>query len=204
MRTCILLCLILASSSAFAQDVSGEVSEESGLRPAIGARIGGYGFRQLNQDNNFDWFLCRMDGVGIFGTLDITDHVYAELSTDLYFATQETMRQGLDRISLHTVASGGLRLFPGALITPNIHAGGGAEFTWVRVYGNERQEIVPVGFLGIGGELNWERLHLGMSIRANAMQLPEYDWNSPETTPDQVAMRTEVAGQMMFSVRYTL
>lgn len=174
-----------------------------GLAPAIGVRVGGYGFRHLNSNANLAWDNCRMNGVGVYGTLDFSRHFFAELSADMYHATGDTLKSGIDRISLHTFGVLGARLAPDFLISPYIHLGGGAEYTWVEVYGHKDQGFMPVGFVGLGGELNLDPFKLGMAIRSHAMQLPVYDWSDDQSVR-QVNYRTEIAGQMLFSVRYML
>lgn len=178
-------------------------AEDAPRRVSLGVRIGGYGFRHLNEQEALAWDNCRMDGIGLTGAYDWTPHLYTEAGVDAYFAVAETMRQGLDRLSLHVSALAGYRFAPNFLISPNIHIGLGAEWTRVEVYGNRDSGLFPVGFLGVGGELNIKDLRFGMSIRANAMQLPQYDWQSD--APDQtVRYETELAGQALFSFRYVI
>ena len=197
------LTLLTFASPAFAI----ELDEESKVHPTLGARVGGYGFRHVNDQGVIGWESCRMNGVGFYGTLESPKlrNLFAELSTDLYFATAQPQQEGLDRISLHTLAVGGVRMFPGWLISPNIHVGGGVEYTWVELYGNRDQRVAPVALMGIGGELNIKKLAFGISIRSNLMQLPNYDWQpDSQATTQELDYQTEVAGQMLFSVRYAM
>lgn len=200
LATCILCCTITTlPSQAQAQDTQTQFS--------IGARIGGYGFRQLNTNRVIDWQNCRMDGVGVYGIADFSNSLYAEVASDFYFANDSTLRQGLDRLSFHVLASGGYRILPDAFITPTIHVGGGAEVSWVNVYGKEKTALLPVGFMGVGGELNIQNFHFGMAIRVHAMQLPEYDWGMDgqhEVEKRKVTFATEMAGQVLFSLRYSI
>lgn len=205
---CLALTLIMASQTAMAKDnavkktntVQGDL--DSSWKPAIGVRVGGYGFRQLDTDETMNWNNCRMNGVGIYSTLDLNRNFFAELSADMYHAHTTTMRQGLDRISLHTAAVINARMAPDFLISPFIQLGAGVEYTWVDIYGNKDQGLVPVGFVGLGGEINLDQFKLGMTIRSNAMQLPDYDWRNQ--SKQEVTYKTELAGQMLFSVRYVL
>lgn len=203
-----LLCLALAPAPARAQSVHTEAEAEAdrAWSPSIGARIGGYGFRQLNEQGDaLAWQACRMNGVGVYGDLELPWNAYAQLSGDFYHAIAKSMNEGLDRLSFLAEASLGWRLMPEALITPNIHFGGGAEWTWVSVFGREQTRWTPVGFMGLGGEINLERLHFGGTIRANAMRLPDYDWRAGGgDTERALDWRTEVAGQVLFSVRYDI
>ncbi|MEZ4459949.1 MAG: hypothetical protein R3E66_09505 [bacterium] len=180
----------LAASSTDGQD----------WRVGIGARVGGYGFRQVNDEGNIDFENCRMDGTGLFFTSEFGEHIYTELAFDFYHTTAEPTRNGIDRLSLHSTLAAGIKFFPGHFITPNVHFGAGAEFTKAELYGTKQNTIAPVGFIGVGGELNFGDLKAGMAIRSNAMQLPEYDW----TTQNDVQWHTEVAGQALFWVRYVL
>lgn len=184
-----------------------ELDKESKVQPTIGARVGGYGFRHVNDQGKIGWSSCRMDGIGFYGTLESPKlrNAFLEVSTDLYFATAQPQQEGLDRLSFHTLAVGGVRMFPGWLISPNIHVGGGVEYTWVELYGNRDQRVAPVALMGIGGELNIKKLAFGISIRSNLMQLPNYDWQpDSQATTQELDYQTEVAGQMLFSVRYAM
>ena len=178
-------------------------ADASALEASLGARMGGYGFRQVNAEGSMDFLQCRMDGVGLTGTLELPGNFFGELGVDYYHALAEPVLEGIDRLSLHTSAAVGYRLFPNFIVSPNLQAGVGAEFTKVELLGAEAEAVVPVGFMGVGGEVNLGRLKLGMSARVHAMQLPVYDWQSAGTQ-DAVDMDTEVAGQVLFSMRYML
>lgn len=197
----ILLSLLIATPTA-AQEGTVAASAETPRfwRIGLGARIGGYGFRQVNDEGNLDFESCRMNGSGVFLTNELGKNVYTELAVDFYNAIAEPMQNGIDRISLHTTFAGGIKFFPKSLITPNVHIGGGAEWTSAEVYGARIQTIAPVVFIGAGGEINFGDLKAGLSIRSNAMQLPEYAWQNDKT----VTWHTEVAGQALFWVRYVL
>lgn len=201
------MCLLPALAVAETPDdaASASLEESSGwlMRPAVGARIGGYGFREVNEDGNLDWQACRMDGVGAFGTLDLTRHIYLELSVDMYHAISTPIKEGLDRLSLHSVLAAGVRMMPDAIVSPLIQVGGGVEWTRVEVFGERDSKLFPVGFLGVGGELNLDPVMLGLTVRANAMQLPVYDWEAG-AADRSVRYETEVAGQLLFSVRYAM
>jgi hypothetical protein len=203
----LVLCLIPALAAAQTPDESAAAEADGAgtwlMRPTLGARIGGYGFREVNERGNLDWFACRMDGVGAFGTLELTRRFYVELSLDMYHAISEPIREGLDRLSLHSVAAVGVRLAPDFIISPFIQLGGGVEWTRVEVFGERDSQLFPVGFLGVGGELNLDPVMLGLTVRANAMQLPLYAWDAGETERS-ISYETEVAGQVLFSLRYAL
>lgn len=184
----------------------------------IGARIGGYGFRQATNDDTTNWEQCRMNGVGIFGTVDLTDHVFTELSIDGYYATGDVVNQGIDRVSLHAFGALGLRMFPHSLISPHIQLGGGAE--WTRVELTDADQLTdgwyPAGFIGTGGELNLgDHLKLGLNLRVFAMALPVYDYatynvaeaDTSRGAPggdDDIPMEFEMASQLQFFLRYAM
>lgn len=199
--------LLAASPNARAEEARVE-AEAPSITPTIGARIGGYGFRQVSDRGLINWMQCRMNGVGVYGTVELPRHAYTELSLDMYHATAQPISEGLDRLSIHALGSVGWRMLPDRVITPNVHAGGGAEWTWISVFGHEDQTWAPVGFVGLGGELNIERFHLGVAIRSHVMRLPEYDWQTTQPQPGDSAepldYRTELAAQMLFSVRYDI
>lgn len=188
--------LIAPTAPAMANDL--DASTRGTLTPSVGARIGGYGFRHVTDNQLIGWDNCRMNGVGVFGNLDFASSAYAELSVDLYHATARPITQGLDRLSLHTLGVLGYRMMPDALITPNVHIGGGLEWTKVDVFGDTDTRTAPIGFIGAGGEINVRSFHFGLALRAHLMQIPEYQWGNATT----ITYETEAAAQMIFTARY--
>jgi hypothetical protein len=197
----LILFIISFALPAVAEDIQIQDSSEvpSQLRLGIGARIGGYGFRHVNEEGNLDWTACRMDGTGIYASLE-HGRLYGELATDFYHAIAGPQKQGIDRLSLHTTAAIGARFMPDSFISPHVLVGAGAEFTHVEMFNSRAFAIAPVGFIGVGGEINYQDWRFGMTIRSNAMQLPVYDWQERE----QISWETEVSGQVLFSARYML
>lgn len=177
----------------------------------IGARIGGYRFRTLSEEGNLSWSACPMDGVGMFATIDLWRHFYLEFSTDMYHGTAPLLNLDSDRLSLHTQLLAGLRMLPDAIISPHFHLGGGLEYTWVRVEDNRATALFPVALMGVGGELNFGRMHFGATIRAHLMQLPTQPQYRPSSalagatgqSTEGVSFESEVAGGMIFTARYT-
>lgn len=180
--------------------VASSVENTDYWRIGMGGRVGGYGFRQVNEEGNLDFENCRMNGMGIFLTSEFGEHAYSELAVDFYHTIAEPQRNGVDRLSVHTTLALGLKFLPHRFISPLVEVGGGVELTSAEVYGVRQDAIAPIGFLGIGGELNFGDLKAGMAIRTNAMQVPEYGWNESES----LQWRTEVAGQAIFWMRYVL
>lgn len=205
MAAAVLLSLMTANAQATGGHVHEEDSEVVGERDAflslaLGARIGGYGFKGVDEEGDLHWERCRMNGVGVFSTLDIGSHFFTEASVDVYHTTGEPTKNGVERLSIHTMVAVGSRFFPEAWVSPYVQLGGGAEFSSAEIYGTKAYSVAPIGFLGIGGELNvWEHFKPGIAIRSHLMPLPEYDW---ETVQGNVRWRTEVAGQALFYARF--
>lgn len=186
-------------------------------RPGFGARVGGYGFR--DPEGGSAWDSCRMGGFGIFGTLDLNKWVYGELSLDFYGATPDTVSQGLDRTSTHALTGAGLRMLPDFVLTPHVVLGGGAEYTRVDLPQGSIDAVQPMGYVGLGAELNVSReLKVGATMRMLATSRPTFAsadgsgsvYGSPaeQSLTGQSAakpeMQFDLAGQGQFFVRYAL
>ena len=198
------------------------------LQPGFGARVGGYGFRSA--EGNTMWDDCRMNGVGVFGTLDFTPHFYGQVGFDLYHALPSVKTdEGMDRVSTHGLVGAGARMFPRAVATPFVEAGGGMEWTRVTLAsGTEDKSVYPMGYLGFGGELNLtRRFKLGLGIRmlttvhprhehassANAEPANEHSHGLASKTQalaaagqasSELTMERDVAAQGLFFLRYRL
>ncbi len=210
------LLLALVSPSLSAQEVR-ESNDDDRWRLGVGARIGGYGFREV-QGDSVTWEDCRMNGTGVFLTLDANKHLFGEVGFDLYHATGPTVASGMDRISFHNQYALGVRFLPDFFVTPYVQVGGGPEITHIEVDGAEKTAVLPSGFMGLGGEINIGDLKLGMHFRALMMshpvhshgtdgvyQLglePEAGGSHGESVAAEVQTDWEVAGQAQFWVRY--
>jgi hypothetical protein len=186
-------------------------------RPGFGARIGGYGFR--NHDGSGAWNDCRMNGAGIFGTVDYGRHVYGELSFDGYQATPDTMSEGVDRISWHGTAGVGLRMLPDFVVTPFVEAGGGVEWTRLSVGEARTEGAFPVGYFGLGAALHVTRqIELGAGLRSLATAQEREEEETAATAgaglgaarqaltssePSAPEMQLGVAAQGLFFLRYS-
>ncbi len=199
---------ILGPVTAEATDLGAEKEHEAEsnaeddtfFKLALGARVGGYGFRDVDEEGDLTWERCRMNGVGVFTTLDMGAHFFTEASIDVYHTTGEPTKNGIDRLAVHALVSVGARFFPEWWVSPHVQFGGGAEFSSAEIYGAEAHSVAPIGFLGIGGELTfWESFRPGMAIRSHLMPIPEYDW---KTAQGDVRWKTEVAGQALFYARF--
>lgn len=210
-----------------AQEVGVEASSDEQWRLGFGARVGGYGFREATAEGETTWEDCRMNGVGVFTTLDVTPSFFGEVSLDLYHAHAEVVNDGMDRLSMHALGSLGVRMFPDFYVTPYVQLGGGVEWTTVDMVDDElsTRGWYPVGFMGIGAEVNvTDHLKLGANIRAFIMKHPEHDHAEDPTSADSahvhahthtslgggdssstgVPMSFEAAGQAQFFLRYAL
>lgn len=219
-----LCCSMPATATATAvsdqqtNDQAGEpaVTASSGPTFGVGARVGGYGFREVDQ-GALSWNDCRMNGTGLFGTLDVGEHLFGELSADLYHATAAQAEHGMDRVSFQPQAAIGARIHLGELVSPYIQAGGGPEFTRIDLDGATDSKVLPSAFMGLGGELNIKQFHLGTTLKVFSMGLPKHLHGvttahalEPEGAPtshdhaadDQIPIRYEIAGMMQFFVRY--
>jgi hypothetical protein len=186
-------------------------------RPGFGARVGGYGFRDPSGGEK--WDACRMNGFGVFGTLDANKYLYGELAVDFYSATPDTVEAGLDRTSTHGLAGVGFRMIPDFVITPYVMLGGGAEYTRVKLPEGNLDAVYPMGFIGLGAEVNVTReLKLGATLRMLATTRPQFEANANGSgsiygsseaaltgqAKEKPEMEFDMAGQGQFFIRYAL
>lgn len=142
----------------------------------VGARIGGYGFRRPQTEGG-GWNDCRMNGVGIFGQQALPAGFFLEAGLDAYFTdgrfvagSGDEDEDGEDRLSGLATGAAGVRFFPGAVVSPYAQVGLGLEATRVAFAGTgSKAFLMPVAFLGVGGDLHVGRLALGTSLRLHAM-----------------------------------
>jgi hypothetical protein len=213
---------VLAPTSALAGPLFGEepardtakppAEQPDRWRPGFGARVGGYGFQ--SHDGSNDWDDCRMNGFGVFGTLDVNRYVFGEAALDFYSADPEHLEHGMDRVSTIPTVAGGLRMFPEFVLTPYVQAGAGIEFTRVDLAGGRSERVYPLGFIGLGAELNvTHELKLGLNFRmlAAAQAEPAAHGSAHGMTGEPVAsdgagvpMRFGLAAQGQVLARYAL
>lgn len=172
-----------------------------------GVRIGGYGFRHA-RNAKLSWTDCRMNGTGLFATLDYRERFFGELSFDFYHATGKTVASGMDRLSLFALGAIGVRMLDGFFIRPYIQAGVGPEWTRLDVAGRTKRTLLAAPFMGVGGEINLGRLKLGSHLRVFAMGVPDHlDQNGHSghnhAPGGERSLHYEVAGQGQFFARYT-
>ncbi len=205
--------ILLVSNTAAADNGGGATSESSDwLALGVGARVGGYGFRDVTDDGHLRWDDCRMNGVGVFGTVDFGKYLFGEISADYYHAIGEVIAAGMDWQSLFMLGAAGVRLFPDVIISPFIEAGGGAEWTKITVGGGSDVRVLPTGFMGVGGEFDVWDIGLGTQLRVFAMGEPVHGdapggharashMNLDGTTA--IDIEYQVAGELQFYVRRT-
>ena len=218
--------LVCAASPAWAQqrvgaDEAGAENETSDphWRPGFGVRVGGYGFRHSDGEKDI-WDDCKMQGIGVFGTLDYNEHLFGEVGIDNYTAAPSVRKRGMDRVSTHALFSVGLRMFPDFFISPNVQLGGGGEWTRIEVPAQDivMRELYPVGFLGFGAEINaTDNLKLGASFRMLLSMHPEHyeagegdvQWDAETASlsgeeQTRFSVDPDVAAQAQFFLRYAL
>lgn len=208
----VVLAVSMIPQIAFAEE-DAKVEASASPELGVGARIGGYGFREVKEEGALGWETCRMNGTGIYGTVDVAKYFFGELSFDLYHSIGNDW--DMDRVSYFPAAAIGARMMPGKLVSPYVQAGGGPEITRIELGGVRDNMVLPAVFMGIGGELNIKSFHFGTVIKVFSMGLPEYEApaekgperyyypNNLEEPADTIAMRNEVAAQVQFSARYT-
>lgn len=181
---------------------------------AVGARVGGYGFRDQDAAGKATWDDCRMNGIGVFGQRAMTRHLALEGGLDAYFADntglpghdhggEATATDGhlaMDRVSTIATIGAALTLLPGYRVTPTLSLGAGVELTRVSMDGHEpASRVMPMGYFGFGvdGRL-WGRIHGGMNVRVNAMGHFEHD--DPNMTEMDASPELATQGQFYLSV----
>ncbi len=200
-----------AQSGHPSRSASTQKSADGGV-VSLGARIGGYGFREPGKGRTA-WQSCRMDGFGGFGAFALTRHVFVETGLDFYQATADTVDSGMDRVTLHTQVALGARAFPDAIISPFVQIGGGVDWTRITLLRNNEDSVewTPGAFVGLGGELNLIRnMRAGATLRMHAMAHPvgyearsSYNWES-DANREGVSTEVEAATQALFFVRFLL
>ncbi len=156
-----------------------------------------------------------MDGAGVFAQVDRGSPLYLQLSFDAYHATGATIASGMDRISMTTIGSAGVRLENSTPFWPHIEIGVGAEWTSVEIGERTDRRVLPVGVIGTGVEVVIQRVRLGTTLRIMATSLPEHGHadehatkhdgeatDAPHLHGEDIEFASEVAGQATFSIRY--
>lgn len=198
--------LTAATGAEPREDQQRRDSGDAGWTFGAGIRVGGYGFREVS-DESVIWDDCRMNGVGLFGTVDFTDTLFAELSVDVYHATGTTVSQGMERLSVHTQAAAGARLFPDFIVSPYLQLGVGPEWTKGRIGSRRFERLWVTPFFGFGGEVAISRMRLGANLRSYLMGVPRHGGGQTHGSHHDAGgssdvMTYEAAAQVQFSARY--
>jgi hypothetical protein len=198
----------LAPSTSESGDASSLGSFVERYHPGFGARVGGYQFRSGQTGL---WNDCPMGGVGVFGTLDLNRYVFVEVAADTYDTTpllSDADGDGMDRVSYLGTAAIGARMFPDSPVVPYVQVGVGAEWTRVTELSQRVEGVYPVGFIGVGGELNvFRHIKAGADLRFLGMAHPYEDdavQPIPGVATGAVRMELAPAGQALFYARYVL
>ncbi len=170
------IAVLAAIFTLSAQAVSAE-PDRSDAHYSVGARVGGYGFRNTQHAELERWDDCRMDGMGIFAQRTFTPYLFAEAGFDFYTASDAVPEPGMtaphmDRISGVTTVAGGARI-PWRWLSPYLQVGLGMEITRVEMasHGLNDRAVLPMGFLGVGADLRiTRRLSVGANARTNLMK----------------------------------
>jgi hypothetical protein len=203
----VLAVLAVAPGRAGAQELS------------AGARIGGYGFRQAPNasSQHTGWTDCRMSGIGLFGQRGVGERLFVEAGLDAYFA--DTTGTGLhdhggagaadeaamDRVSGLVSAAVGVRLFRQARVSPYLQLGLGIEATRVSLVDAatnmtlEDSFVLPLGFIGLGGDLRLGGVRVGINLRVHAMGHFDHEEGIQKLEPE-----AELAAQAQFYAKFTL
>lgn len=173
---------------------------------SFGARVGGMGFREQDGGSHNSWNGCRMNGLGVFGQRALGTHAYVETAADLYFTQNfptntPSDQTSMDRVSGLLTAAAGMRMFPQSRVSAFAEAGGGLELTTVKLYDVGRNFALPVGFVGMGGEIRvGDHLRLGAELRAFVMA----DYRRGAPNQDPIVAEPQAAAQGQFFARYAL
>ncbi len=184
---------------------------------AVGARVGGYGFRRTEQFDPGSWTECRMDGLGVFGQRTLRGPLFLESGLDVYgtIGKGQASDLPLDRESALLSTAIGLRTQFTPWLRGYAQLGAGAELTRLSVpYGDSTihaDRVFPEGFFGFGGELRIVRgTFVGANIRLHVMANFDYDpmrlqtsnqWVAAPAASQVFAASPDLASQMQFYFR---
>ncbi len=213
MRHRVLVVLALAAAAAPAAADHGPIT--------VGARVGGYGFRNpdsVDATGHVAWDACRMNGLGVFARRPL-GRFFAEGGADVYFTegfptgtADVPAGESRSRLSgLMTVAAGAniveTRRFIGYA-----QLGAGLEMTSFRFTSGmdtmEDSRALPLGFVGVGGELRLGQTSFGASLRAHVMgnysAVYQANRDTWDPTTNHLEVSPEAAAQGQFYVSYAM
>jgi len=190
----------------------------------LGLRVGGYGFHREGDNRPGEgWTECRMNGLGVFGTRQLTGPLFVEAGLDMYSSADgplapEATDLPVDRTSGLVSGAIGARTHLTSWLRGYVQLGAGLELTKVSVpYGEERirdTKAMPEGFFGAGLDLKIAKgTYIGASFRTLVMGNFDYDpnrldpqmgWVAPPPASDVFDASADVAAQGQFYVRHDL
>jgi len=209
-RTLLTMSLLAAAAGTAAADPAISGGAETQSPYTVGARVGGYGFRNPDPATSKAWNDCRMNGVGVFGRRDY-GRLSVETGADIYFSDSFPLPAGSspegvsqDRLSGLVTVAAGARIFELGRITGLAQLGTGVELTRMTMTmdnGNvaKASKALPMGFVGVGAEVRvGKRTELGAQMRLHVMG--RFD-ATPECT---LVVRPDAAAQGQFYLTYRM
>src|SRR5688572_8900348 len=205
--------LVVASSATVLADEGSPAAPKRTSGYELGARVGGYGFKQEGQE---EWTECRMNGFGVFGGRDLRGPLFVEAGIDMYNSLAPM--QGdlpIDRTSGLFSGAIGARTHVTSWLRGYLQLGGGVELTRVSVpYGEQRirdTKAMPEGFFGIGLDIKLGKAtYFGSSFRTLVMGNFDYDpsrldmnngWIAAPSGDEVFDASADVAAQVQFYLR---
>ncbi len=215
--------LALAAPAVAVAEPGTSLTAETASPLTVGARVGGYGFRNPNSvdsTGHVAWDNCRMNGVGVFARRGLGGRFFGEGGADVYFTesfptggpTDVADGETRSRLSGLLTVAAGADLIQTQRFRAYAQLGVGLEVTQFRFTSGmdtlEDRRAQPLGFVGVGGELRFGRTSLGASLRTHVMgnydavyQADRDTWD-PET--NHLDVSPEAAAQGQFYLGYAL
>ena len=208
-RTLLTMSILAAAAGTAAADpaITGGAATQSPY--TVGARVGGYGFRNPDPTASKLWNDCRMNGVGVFGRRDF-GRLSVETGADLYFSdafplpAAQSDEGAEDRLSGLVTVAAGARIFEAGRFTGLAQLGTGVELTRFQMQMDngtvaKASRALPMGFVGVGAEVRvGARTELGAQMRLHVMG--RFD-ATPECT---LVLRPDAAAQGQFYLTYRM
>ena len=222
-----ILASLLISGAAAADSPLSSAAAAPDSTYAIGARVGGYGFRRADDPGLIEgaggsaWNECRMNGFGVFGDRVLRGPFFLEAALDSYFSLGQGAPTDLpiDRVNLLVTTAIGARVHFTSWLRGYVQLGGGVELAHLSVpYADgstiRADKAFPDGFLGFGVDFRVAKhTYLGANLRAHVMANFNYDpsrlqmsnaWIAAPSPGDVFAASPALAAQGQFYVRQEL
>jgi len=208
-RSLLTLSILAAAAGTAAADPAITGATEPSSPYTVGARVGGYGFRNPDPATSKAWNDCRMNGVGVFGRRDF-GRLSVETGADIYFSDSfplpaaQSSEGAEDRLSGLVTVAAGARIFELGRLTGLAQLGTGVELTRFQMQMDNgtvarATRALPMGFVGVGAEVRvGARTELGAQMRLHVMG--RFD-ATPECT---LTLRPDAAAQGQFYLTYRM